>query len=69
MKVEIGAWVMRSRYGVAHLVQSVVAGDAIVQCGRRLSDEPTRYGGELVSAPFGTRKCHHCTSSREDTAL
>lgn len=66
MTIQIGAWVMRTRYGVGHLVESIVAGDAIVRCGRRLSDEPTT-GGDLDVAPFGTRKCRQCISTREET--
>lgn len=64
MTVGIGQWVMRHRYGIGHLVESIVAGDAITRCGRRMSDEPTS-GGTLDPAPFGTPKCRQCTSTRE----
>lgn len=63
--VHIGQWVMRRRYGVAHLVESIIAGDAITRCGRRLSDEPTRDGGGLLLAHYGTRQCRQCQPSRE----
>lgn len=60
----IGDWVMRPRYGVAHVIESIVSGDAVVWCGRRLTDEPSS-GGVLQRAPFGTRKCAQCTNTRE----
>lgn len=60
----IGDWVMRARYGVAHVIESIVSGDAVVKCGRRLSDEPTS-GGVLLRAPFGTRQCRRCRPSTE----
>ena len=60
----IGEWVMRTRFGIGHLVESLVASDAITRCGRRMSDERTS-GGYLVTAPFGTRKCRQCTSTTE----
>jgi hypothetical protein len=64
MTVQIGQWAMRSRYRIGHLVESIVAGDAITRCGRRLTDERTT-GGDLEPAPFGTPKCRQCTSTRE----
>ena len=64
MTVELGQWVMRQRYGIGHLAESQIAGDAITRCGRRMSDEPTS-GGVLEIAPFGTPKCRQCTSTRE----
>jgi hypothetical protein len=64
----VGDWVMRTRYGVAHLAESIVARDAVTRCGRRLTDEPTS-GGDLVVAPFGTRKCRQCTATPEKETL
>lgn len=61
MTVQIGEWVTRERRGVPHYVESVVSGDAITRCGRRLHDEPTRTGGALIdTAIFGVRKCLIC---------
>lgn len=59
----IGEWVMRQRRHVGHLVESVVAGDAITRCGRRMAERTTR--GELVEAPFGSRKCGFCMGAFE----
>lgn len=65
--VLIGDWVMRERRGVPHLVESLVAGDAVTRCGRRMRNEATR-DGLLVASPFGTRKCRQCTAeSTEET--
>lgn len=61
MTVLIGEWVTRQRRGVPHIVESVVAGDAITRCGRRLGDTATKSGGLLVQAPHGARKCRVCT--------
>lgn len=55
----IGDWVMRVRYGVAHVIESTIAGDAVTRCGRRMTDQPTN-GGVLQRAPFGTRQCRSC---------
>ena len=46
--MNIGDWITRERRGVPHLVESIVAGDVVTRCGRRLSDEPTKSGGGLV---------------------
>ena len=43
--MNIGNWVRR-RGGRWHLVESVVAEDAVTRCGRRM-DRVTRSGGEL----------------------
>jgi hypothetical protein len=43
--VNIGNWIQRKR-GKWHLVESVVAEDAITRCGRRM-DRVTPSGGEL----------------------
>lgn len=61
--MNIGEWVMREKRQVGHLIESLVAGDAITRCGRRMAERNTR--GELVEAPFGTRKCHSCTATTE----
>jgi hypothetical protein len=64
MSVHIGQWVRRERRGVPHLVESVIAGDAITRCGRRMTDEPNS-NGLLMLADFGVRKCRQCVSERE----
>ena len=61
----IGAWVMRERYHVAHLAESIVAGDVVTRCGRRMTDEPTRDGGAIVASPSGTRQCRTCTPQED----
>lgn len=66
MSIVIGEWVTREHRGLPHLVESIVAGDAVTKCGRRLHDEPTRSGGELIpTAIFGLRKCRMCYGSPE----
>jgi hypothetical protein len=61
----IGDWVTRTKRGLPHLVESVVAGDVITKCGRRLSNEPTKTGGGLMlsvrTAGFGIWKCASCS--------
>lgn len=42
-------WVQRQRRGKVHLAESIVAGDVVTRCGRRLTDEPTKTGGRLVT--------------------
>jgi hypothetical protein len=64
MTIAIGQWVKRQRLTVAHLVESVVAGDAVVHCGRRMRDEPTSRG-LLVEAEYWTPKCQGCTPATE----
>lgn len=45
--MNIGDWVRRSRGRAKwHLVESVVAGDAVTRCGHRM-DWATRTGGQL----------------------
>ena len=38
MTLQIGSWVRR-KGGKYHIVESIVAGDAVTKCGRRLRDE------------------------------
>ena len=59
MTVHIGQWIRRERRPVGHLVESVIAGDAVTRCGRRLSDERNSRGA-LVEAEFGIPKCSQC---------
>jgi hypothetical protein len=67
MTIAIGQWVKRSRLTVAHLVESVVAGDAVTRCGRRMADEPNSRG-PLVEADYWTPKCLGCTPATETAA-
>jgi hypothetical protein len=64
MTIAIGQWVKRQRLTVAHLVESVVADDAVVRCGRRLRDEPNSRG-PLVEAWIWTPKCAQCMPATE----
>jgi len=58
--MRIGDWIIRSKRGVAHVIESLVAGDAVTKCGRRLTDEPNT-SGELVLFALGTRSiCRVC---------
>ena len=41
--MEIGKWMRRTNGGKWHLIESVVAGDAITKCGRRMADRPLPY--------------------------
>ena len=45
--MNIGDWVQREKRGVPHLIESIVSGDVVTRCGRRLSDELTKTGGRL----------------------
>jgi hypothetical protein len=67
MTIAIGQWVKRHRLTVAHLVESVVAGDAVTTCGRRMRDEPNSRG-PLVEADYWTPKCLGCTPATETAA-
>jgi hypothetical protein len=62
--IAIGQWVKRQRLTVAHLVESVVADDAVVRCGRRMRDEANSRG-LLVEAEYWTPKCVQCSPSSE----
>jgi hypothetical protein len=66
MTPTIGHWVKRHRLTVAHLVESVVAGDAVTRCGRRLHEHASR--GPLVDADYWTPKCMGCTPATETAA-
>ena len=47
-RVFISSWVRRVRPGGKwHLVESLVADDAITRCGKRMRDEPTSRGEPL----------------------
>ena len=61
----IGSWIRRERGGMAHLVESIVAGDAITHCGRRFSDEPTQSGGHLLPTLDLSHVCSMC-APKED---
>jgi hypothetical protein len=63
MTVVIGQWVKRHRLTVAHLVESVVAGDAVTRCGRRMAQPNSR--GPLVEADYWTPKCAVCVPATE----
>lgn len=65
--MKIGNWVRRRR-GRWHLVESVVAEDAVTRCGRRM-DRETPSGGELqvsevmpltrmIGQPQNCRQCN-----------
>ena len=59
--MNIGDLVVRQRLNIAHLVESVVAGDIVTKCGRRMTDEPTKTGGPLVLVgPLHQRVCQAC---------
>lgn len=61
MTIHLDDWVAREHRGVSHLVESLVAGDVITRCGRRLRDEPTKSGGALVLwRMFDVPKCLAC---------
>lgn len=55
----IGDWIVREHRGLPHLVESLVAGDVVTRCGRRLANEPTRTGGRLVDGLLGVG-CRQC---------
>ena len=58
----IGAWVHRHglRYGKWHRVESIVAGDALTRCGKRMKDPGVDvYAGAVsrASVPLGVDLC------------
>ena len=61
--MEIGNWVRRAkRPGKWHLVESIVADDAFVRCGRRMRDPgleiwPTEPLTRLIGQPQNCRYC------------
>ncbi len=59
----IGDWVRREHGGKPHLVESIVAGDAVTKCGRRMADEPNSRG-KLIS-DLDTEPCQICSGYRE----
>lgn len=66
MTVQVGHWVRREQRRVAHLVESVVMGDAITRCGRRMTDEPNTRG-HLLLADHDPLRCLHCVTTIELT--
>ena len=58
----IGDWVRRERGGKPHLIESIVAGDVVTKCGRRLRDEPNTRG-KLVS-DLDSEPCRICSGYR-----
>lgn len=59
MGLDIGQWVKRPELRKWHRVESVVAGDAVTKCGRRLSDEAgldKRHEAQVTD----TDKCRNC---------
>jgi hypothetical protein len=60
--MNIGDWVQREKRGVPHLVESIVSGDVVTKCGKRMRNEPNRDGGltraSLIDEVFN--KCRSC---------
>lgn len=52
--MKIGDWIRRERRPTWHIVESVVAEDAVTHCGRRMRNERNSLGGLVVYIP-GTR--------------
>lgn len=60
-KPVIGGWVRRERLLLWHRVESIVAGDAITTCGRRMADQPTTDGGlATTDDPGDEYRCSRC---------
>lgn len=62
-KAGVGDWVMRQKLGIPHFVESVVSGDIVTRCGRRMADEPNSGGALLLAvmeAGFTSRACLMC---------
>ena len=58
----VGDWVQRAKRGVSHLVESIVAGDVVTKCGKRMRDEPNRDGGlEHSSLLDRFNRCKRCS--------
>lgn len=58
--MNIGDWVQRERRGVPHYVESIVAGDVVTRCGKRMRDEPTKTGGKLTLSSPTFVSCKVC---------
>jgi len=61
---DIGAWIQRERTSgrvltKPHLVESVVSGDPVTNCGRRLS-RGTGYPFRVVALPSVLNQCWQC---------
>lgn len=65
--MEIGDWIAREKRRIPHLVDSIVAGDVVTRCGRRMRDEPNA-DGPLVLASFSVRPCRVCAPPATETA-
>ena len=50
--MNIGDWVQREKRGVPHYVESIVSGDVVTRCGKRMRDEPTRDGPLKLAGPI-----------------
>jgi hypothetical protein len=62
MNDQIGTWVKREQRETWHLVESLVAHDAITKCGRRMHDEANSRGGLVFSdAPAWSVRCDGCS--------
>ena len=63
----IGAWVRREGVTMGHLVESIIAGDAVTRCGRRMKDELTPkltvHTGSVsrASRPLDWQLCWNCS--------
>jgi hypothetical protein len=59
----IGDWIVRQKLRIPHLVESLIEGDVITKCGRRMADEPNSGGPLLLAvmeAGFTSRACQMC---------
>lgn len=61
MAERIGTWVKREKRQHWHLIESLVANDAVTRCGRRLRDEPNSRGGLTFTDYPGPPICEGCT--------
>jgi hypothetical protein len=59
--MNIGDWVQREKRGVPHYVESIVAGDVVTRCGKRMRNEPNRDGG-LTKAGLIDSVLNRCRS-------
>jgi hypothetical protein len=63
----IGDWIVRQKLRIPHFVESIVSGDVVTRCGRRMKDEPNTGGPLLLAvmeSGFTSRACQMCVGPK-----
>jgi len=61
--MKIGDWIRREGRPIWHLVESVIADDAVAACGRRMPNEDNSRGGIVIfvtNRVAGTQAGYRC---------